>query len=96
MDCSNSFRRPRTIHLYIGEYFKEVQELTTSTQTDNNGMDDNEDETLEGVWLIQVRTPEYQKEEMEMQRVFELAPMRFDSLVFAFYKTNIGNETNYD
>ena len=84
------------MHLYIGDYFKEVQELTTSTQANDNGMDDIEENTLEGVWLVQVRTPEYQKEEMEMQRVFELAPMRFDSLVFAFYKTNIGKKTKYD
>ena len=56
-------------------------------------MDDNDDKQLEGVWLVQVRTPEYQKEEMEMQRVFELAPMRFDSLVFGFYKTSLGKGT---
>ena len=56
-------------------------------------MDGNDDKQLEGVWLVQVRTPEYQKEEMEMQRVFELAPMRFDSLVFAFYKKNAGKES---
>ena len=77
--------RPRTINLYIGEYFNEVQQLANLNQDDGDG------QTLTGVWLVQIAAPEYGKEERDIQSIFQFSPMRFDSLVFAFYKPDKGN-----
>ena len=48
------------------------------------------DQTLKGVWLVQMKTPEYEQEGTEIQNMFQSAPMRFDSLVFTFYAPNMG------
>ena len=77
--------RPRTINLYIGEYFNEVQQLANINQVDANS------QTLTGVWLVQIAAPENGEEERDIQSIFQYSPMRFDSLVFAFYKPGKGN-----
>ena len=43
------------------------------------------------MWLVQIAAPEYGKEEQDIQSIFQYSPMRFDSLVFAFYKPDKGN-----
>ena len=57
--------------------------------TDGTEMNDN-DQTLKGVWLVQMKTPEYGQEGREIQHIFKSAQMRFDSLVFTFYTSNMG------
>ena len=55
----------------------------------NQGDDDGQ--TLTGVWIVQIAAPEYGKEEQAIQSIFQFSPMRFDSLVFAFYQPGMGN-----
>ena len=88
--------RPRVLHLYIGQTFELVQELSVSSQIVNE-----EDEMLEGtnkmikgIWLIQIK-PLNNENEKQIQMAFQSARLRFNSLVFAYHK-GVKSKINID
>ena len=79
--------RPRVLHLYIGHNFELVQKPSALSHILNEEKDilEGYNKMIKGLWLVPIK-PRNNENEEHIQRVFQSAPLRFDSLVFAYHK----------